>query len=177
MKTKNLVRVALRAGVLSLAVSSMACAPEPAKASVVNAFPAASPNTIVKVWYRTTLFTDAIQPGDESAQKPVGTGSEPAYALIALDYDPEAGTSSRKVPARTRDSIETKDDDQVKLTFGADTATGPCVGGTPMTQEEYDFIAQRIFPDDLLEPIDSVVCGTVATGDGGTGGAGAATDG
>ena len=137
---------------------SVGCDLEPAKGSVVNAFAADSSSTIVKVWYRTTLFTTALRPGEESPQKPLGTGDEPAYALIALDYEPDGGTSSRHIVVRTKDAMSTKDDGQVKLTFSPTTATGPCSGSPPLAQEEYDSIAQRIFPGDTVQPLDGIVC-------------------
>ncbi len=164
MKTSIVVRVLGHVGVVCFAVSALGCDTEPATASVVNAFPADSASTIVKVWYRTTLFTEAIAPGEESEQKPVGTGNEPAYALIALDYDAEAAAASRLVVARTRNSIDTQNDDQVRLVFSTDSAIGPCVDGSSMTQEEYESIAQRIFPGDTVEAFGAVECGGDAAG-------------
>lgn len=136
-----------------------ACQPDLSEAVVVNELPANGPEplTVYKVWYRSALFLDPVAPGGQSETLRIGPGTEPAYALLALAYDPDAG-APRLVPARTKDVIRSEPGDTARLVFSPATALIGCGGTVGMSREDYETIRQRIFPGDTFAPFDPAGC-------------------
>jgi len=151
--------------ILAFAMASAACDdPTEATAIVENHFDpdatdgGASPKTasgqpvftVYKAWYSTALFADPIAAGGASGEtRIVGGTPDYAYALLAPDYDPSAGPPASLVAVRTRDKIAGARGETLRIVFSPNTVRGPCSGEAPLTQDEYDFITQRIFPADF----------------------------
>lgn len=129
---------------------------EPTEATVVNAFPAddPAPYTVVKVWLRTTLYLDPLAPGAESEALRVGTGREPAYALLARGYDPSDPDAGPPVliAARTRDAVALANGETARVVLSASSTLVGCGGPGGLSPEDHAFISERIFPGEAIEP-------------------------
>lgn len=148
---------------LTCVASASACDNDATDARVVNAFPVGGKTTvtIARVWYRTTLWYGPIEPGGESETLRVGTGSEPVYAVLAIrpsqtpEADAAAPAAERLVVARTRAPLAVEPGDHERIILSPATIAGPCSDGAPLSRDEYDDLAARIFPGDHVEPHDS----------------------
>lgn len=135
---------------------------EPTEASIVNGFPndEPAPYTVVKVWYRTTLFLEPIAPGEESEALRVGTGTEPVYAIVARGFEPnDADAGPRKlIAARTRDAIVLSPGERKRVVLSPATTLVGCGGAGGLSKADYESIATGIFPGDALVPFDETGC-------------------
>lgn len=138
---------------------------DPTEAVVANDLP--GEYTIVKVWYRSTLFLAPIPPGAESDTLRVGTGTEPAYALLAhggSSSNADAGTTLL-VPARTRDAVTVSPGEKTRIVFSPETAFVGCGGPSGLTAADYAFLAERIFPGDSPVPFAESGCSAPSSAD------------
>jgi hypothetical protein len=126
-------------------------------AAATNTF-AASANaasmSVLEVWYRTTLFTEAITPGNDTPAHLIAPGSDVAYALLAPGWDPDAGAPSSLVGVETTNDVLAKKGELVRIELGPSTVRGACMGGPLLTKDEYDVIRERIFPAEALPPYE-----------------------
>lgn len=123
------------------------CDNDPAEASVVNDIPGA---TIEKTWFRTTLFTDAIETGQTSRTLRVGVGVEHAYAIVRIN--------GHAFVARTNEPVDAREGDQTRIVFSAATARSTCFGEPRLSPEDQAFARERIFPgDDVTDSVEE--CG------------------
>lgn len=151
------------------------------EANVVSEFSTNDPATswtIVKVWYRSTLFVGPIAPGETSEETlRVATGSEPAYAILRMEKKPapiedggaEAGAGAGAgagamlvVAARTRGSIEFSVGEKKPITLSPATMLIGCGGINGLPQPDYELIKTRIFPGDPLPAFGQTGCGDQA---------------
>ena len=136
----------------------------PTEASIANEFPSdePAPFTVVKVWYKTTLFLEPLPPGQESEPARVATGPEPVYALLArVPSNAVDAGAPRLVVARTRDEVTVPVGEQKRIVLSPTTTLVGCGGPGGLSRANYDDIAKRIFPGDAVEPFDPAGC-TVA---------------
>lgn len=125
-----------------------ACDPnEPARMTIANELPAegAEAFTIEKAWYRTTLFFRPIAPGETSETSSVGFGKEAAYFVLAIGEPPQ------RYLAVSTGEIETSVGEQARFVVNASTIRSTCVGAPRMTEAEWHFIRDRIFPGDDVQ--------------------------
>ena len=161
------ISIVLCAAAVACALGS-ACNNDVTEAVVVNGFPAAGTSTVsvYKVWYRTTLWLKPIPAGMESETLRIGTGTEPAYAILAVglpaaggddatDVDAGPASTPRFFLARTRDVLATGEGESKRIVLSPTSLAGPCASGAPLSREEYALIAARIFPGDVLEPFNA----------------------
>lgn len=141
------MRRSAAAFLVSFALAGASCDGDPTEATVVNEL---SDVTIDQVWFRTTLFVGPFEPGQSSAALRVGTGTEPAYAVV------RAGDVA--YVARTVDPVVVAAGESVRIVFSPSTARSRCFGAPPLTEEEHAFIASRIFPGEELAPYDAAIC-------------------
>jgi len=161
---KTLVRtrfvLAAIAAIATCVVSSVALVdcddPDPTFAVVDNAFPlvgggdAAAQTALGKVWWVVTLFPDPIAAGSSSDANRVIPASDYAYALLAPKWDPSSGTPPPTlIPVRTKDKVSVARGDTVHVVISDDTVIGDCAAGHPLSQDDADFITQRIFPGEF----------------------------
>jgi hypothetical protein len=132
---------------LALSASIAACEPDPVEATVSNELPA---GTIETVWFRTTLFTQPLEIGQTSEALRVGTGVEPAYALVRI--------GGRTYAARTAEPVRAEAGESARIVFSAASVRSLCFGSPILTEEDYAFITSRIFPGDDVAPYDPALC-------------------
>jgi len=81
------LRIVLLLCVSAGIATSAACeVTDPTEASIANDFPKDDPSsyTLVKVWYRSTLFLDPVAPGDASESLRVASADPPPIHLSGL---------------------------------------------------------------------------------------------
>jgi hypothetical protein len=117
----------------------VACDNDPTEASVVNELPGA---TIEKTWFRTTLFTDPLEPGQTSRILRVGVGIEHAFAIVRIN--------DHAFLARTNEPVDAPEAETTRIVFSPATARSLCFGEPRLSLEEQTDIAARIFPGEEL---------------------------
>jgi hypothetical protein len=137
-----------------------ACDNAAAEAVVVNELGANDPPiTLEKVWFRTTLFTRPVAPGESSETLRIGTGVEYAYAVIRVGQDdPDGGPPARRYVARTREPVDAQPATVTSIVFSATGSQSLCFGAPPLTREDWNFVTSRIFPSEQVEPYDPASC-------------------
>lgn len=115
------------------------CDNDPTEASVVNELPGVQ---IEKTWFRTTLFSGPIEPGQVSQTLRVGAGVEHAFAVVRIN--------DHAFLARTNEPIDAPEAEQTRIVFSPSTARSLCFGEPRLSAEEQADIAARIFPGDEL---------------------------
>jgi hypothetical protein len=143
--------------VLYLLLGASACETEDATFAVVDDDYIAPPDgaayagvTVYKVWWSTALFDAPLGPGEESSSQRVVTSDETAYALLAPGWNPSSGAPpTQLVPVRSKTTLSVKRGDTLHVRVSDITMTGNCGAGQPLSQDDADFITQRIFPGDF----------------------------
>ena len=111
---------------------------------------AATAMTVYKVWWVTTLMPDAVAPGGEGQPQRTVPGSDFAYAVLAPGWDPHSGSPpTRFVAAKSAVSLAALQGRTLHIHVSDDTFDGDCAAGKPLSQEDADFVTERIFPEEF----------------------------
>jgi hypothetical protein len=142
MRTKHRSLRLLAVGLLG---ALAACdTPDPTTAVVDNAYPQA---VVYQAWWVTTLFTEPTAPAASSDALRVVPAEETAYALLAPGWDPASGEPpATLVPLRSKTKLSVSRGDVLHITVSDATFDGSCAAGQPLSQEDADFLTERIFP-------------------------------
>ena len=133
----------------------VACATEtPTFAVVDSAYPAVaegadpSEQTVVyRAWWVATYFADPVAGGATSVEQRSVPASGFAYAVLAPGWDPASTTSpSRLIPVKSNAPLSVARGQVLHIEVSDQTFTGNCLAGHPLSQDEADFVTQRIFP-------------------------------
>ncbi len=117
-----------------------------------NEYPAsesAAPDSVVvyEGWWSVAQLAAPVLPGAESEPVRVVNGSDYAYALLAIGWDPAAGSApTRVLPVRTRAQLSVARGNTLHIEISDVTTLGDCLSGEALSQDDADFITQRIFP-------------------------------
>jgi hypothetical protein len=134
---------------ISAAALFTACETEdPTFALIENGY--AQGVVVYKAWWETTLFTDPVLPGASSAEQRSVPESDTAYVLLAPGWDPAGGEPPKTlVPARSKAPLRVERGSTLRITVSDATFAGNCAAQQPLSQEDADFITQRIFPGEF----------------------------
>jgi hypothetical protein len=132
-------------------------------AAVTNQLGPGGP-TVYKVWYRTTLFTEPVSPGNDSPVHVVAPGGGVAYALLAPGWDPDAGPP-RSVLGGVTGTIGADKGKVVRIEIAPDKLRTACSAGGQLARDEYDVLRERIFPGEPVAPFDQACGGADAGAD------------
>jgi hypothetical protein len=157
---------------LTLLLGAAACeTPDPTSAVVDNAYPA-SPATaltgpqivVYKVWWSATLFKEPVVPAASSDVERSVPESDTAYALLAPGWDPASGSPpTTLVPVRSKSKLVAPRGDTLHIVVSDGTFRGRCDANEPLSQEDADFITQRIFPGEFANvTYDAKTCTTTS---------------
>lgn len=94
-----------------------------------------------RLWWQTTLFATPVEPQSSSPLARTVPASDFAYALLTSTAD-DAGTL---LPIRSRERLHVERGAVLDVHVNSTDWLGFCDAGQPLTQEEADFITQRIF--------------------------------
>ena len=130
---------------------------DPTQAVVENAYPEvpdggdpATQVVVYKVWWQVVLFEDPVLPGMSSAEQRGVPENATAFALLAPGWDPESGTPpTTLVPVKSKELFVAKRGDTLRIRVSDATFGGNCAAQQALTQEDADFITERIFPGDF----------------------------
>ena len=143
--------------------------PDPTQAVVENAYPAlvdggdpATRAVVYRAWFVTTLFKEAVLPGEASDEERSVPENDFVYVLLAPGWDPESGTPPAKLIAlKSKAKLRAVRGDTLHITVSDRTFAGSCDGRQPLSQEDADFITTRIFPGDFANvTYDAKTCTT-----------------
>ena len=103
--------------------------------------------TVFKVWWVTSLLPDAVSPESEGLAQRTVPNTDFAYALLASGWDPLSPTPpTRFIAERSAVKLSAARGDTLHVHVSDDTFVGDCAAGKPLSQDDADFITQRIFP-------------------------------
>lgn len=143
---------------LLAALSIFGCETEtPTTALVRNDYPAvpdggdpATEVTVWKAWYVSSVFLDPVAPGGASDAQRTVSSSDYVYAIVAPGWDPSSMTPpAQLIPVRSKGQLSVKRGDTLTIAVSDATFDGRCAGGSALSQEDADFVTQRIFPGDF----------------------------
>jgi len=166
-----------RTVVLSLLLGAAACeTPDATSAVVDNAYPEATRVVVYKAWWAATLFKEPVVPGASSDIERSVPESDVVYALLTPGWDPASGSPpTRLVAVRSKDKLVASRGDTLHIVVSDATFRGSCDAREPLSQEDADFITQRIFPGDFANAVyDARSCTTTPTPDADAGSEGGA---
>jgi hypothetical protein len=128
--------------------------------------------TVYKVWWVTTLMPDAVAPGGEGQVQRTVPGAGVAYAVLAPGWDPRSGSApTRFLAAKATLSLAASQGKTLHIHVSDSTFDGNCAAGEALSQDDADFVTQRIFPAEFAgQAYDAATCRVSATGDGGVDG-------
>lgn len=159
----------LAASAATATLASACDTADPTYAVVENAYPAVPEGgdpsqsmVVYKVWWVATLFPDPVAPGVSSAELRSVSAFGVAVALLAPGWDPASGTPpTTLIPIKSKEVLKVKRGETLKITVNDDTFGGNCAAHQGMTQEDADFITERIFPGDFANvKYDAKTCTT-----------------
>ena len=152
---------ALLAAVAAAGPALVACDTEDASSSVVdNAYPEAT--VVYRAWWFATYYPTPVPGGASSAVERAVPASDVAYAVLAPGWDPASTTPPTDlVIVRSKTPFAVERGARVHITISDATFDGSCAAGRPLSQEEADFVTQRIFPGVFADKIyDARTCTT-----------------
>jgi hypothetical protein len=143
---------------------------------VDNRYPPSQANALVvyHAFWQAVSFTSPIPPGSSSdPQSAVAASANTAYVILAPGWNPAAdggsATPTSFVVLQSRDGFGVHLDTTLHIPVDDSAFAGNCAAGSFLTQEQADFITQRVFQGDFAGlRYDASTCATTpATGGGG----------
>jgi hypothetical protein len=133
------------AALLLGAASLVACETEtPTSAVVDNGYPA---TVVYRAWWEVTYFADPVPGGTTSAEERSVPATNVAYAVLAPGWDPAgAAPPATFVALKSKTSLSSTRGETLHIAVSDQTFLGNCAAGQPLSQDDADFITQRIFP-------------------------------
>jgi hypothetical protein len=164
---------------IAVVAASAACETEDASMAVVdNGYPAASSGgpaaqtVVYRAWWVATYFPEPVAPAGTSIEQRSIPASDFAYAVLAPGWDPASATPpAQLVVVKSKAPLSLTRGDTLQIVINDQTFDGSCAAQQPLSQEDADFITQRIFPGELAGvTYDAKTCTMtpIPTGDAGT---------
>ncbi len=131
--------------------------------------------TVFKVWWVASLLPDPVRPGNEGQPERTVPSTDFAYAVLAPGWDPSSATPPVELlPAKSTGKLGVARGDTLHVHVSDATFVGNCAVGNALSQDDADFITQRIFPGTFANVrYDAATCTSipVQAADGGDAGA------
>jgi hypothetical protein len=137
--------------------------------------PSATPLVVYRAYWQAVAFQNPIPPGGSSdAQSTVAASDNTAYVVLAPGWDADSSVSPTSfVLMQSRSGFSVDLNGALHIPVDDSTFIGNCASGSPLSQEQADFIAERIFTQtifpDAAAPFtyDAVNCTTTPVVDAG----------
>jgi hypothetical protein len=165
---------------LCLPLASACNTSEPTTAVLSNEYPpgssAGSPDTmsVYKGWWAVAQFPRPVAAGEMSDPVRIVPGNDYGYALLAPGWEAANGAPPTTViPLRSAQKLSVGRGELLTFVVSEWATIGDCGTGNPLTQEDADYVTQRIFPGEfanLVYDAASCVSVPVSNGEGGAGG-------
>lgn len=153
---------------------------EPTSAVLSNEYPAASDAgsadsmPVYKGWWAVAQFPDPVAAGQVSDSVRIVQGSDYGYALLAPGWDVMSDTPpATLIPLRSARALSVGRGELLTFVVSDQATVGDCHAGRPLTQDEADYVTQRIFPGEFVNlqyDAESCTTSSLATGEGGASG-------
>jgi hypothetical protein len=172
VSSPNHLRASGVAGLVLLALAA-GCDQGPHTAVILyNGYSSSAPAPLVvyAAYWENIAFPTPVDPGASSPpQVAEPTSGDTAYVVLAPGWDPElSATPSSLVVMQSRNPIAVDFNDTLTITVDDADFIGNCASGSPLPQDEADFITQRVFPGDFASMrYDAATCTLTPTVDGG----------
>jgi len=177
MKISNIVVLASSA---CLTFTTGCNTSEPTTAVLSNEYPsesdASSVDSLVvyKGWWSVALFPEAVPAGQVSDPVRIVSGSDYGYALLAPGWDATIGAPpTTLIPLRSAQKLSVGRGELLTFVVSERATLGDCKTSVPLSQDDADFITQRIFPGEFAGLVyDAANCTTspISRAEGGAGG-------
>jgi len=175
MTTKTSFRCAPVATALLVASSfASACKTEdPSRVAIENAYPAPSAdagsvpaNVVYHAWWSATYFAHPVAPGATSEEERAVPATDTVYVVLAPGWDPSSEAPPTSLVAlKSKTPLSIGRGDLLTIRVSDELFTGNCAAQQPLTQDDADFVTQRIFPGDFEGyTYDAKTCTLTATG-------------
>ena len=128
--------------------------------------------TVFKVLWSDSLLADPVPPGSEGAPERTVLNTDFAYALLAPGWDPGSSSLPPKLlPAKSLGKLTVARGDLLHVHVSDATFAGNCAAGKALSQDDADFVTQRLFPGDFPSgSYDAMTCSVRGGGDADAGG-------
>lgn len=140
-----------------------------------NQYPPSQANALVvyRAFWQAVSFIGPIPPGSSSDPQSTAAASEnTAYVVLAPGWNPAAdggpSTPASFIVLRSRNGFAVHLDTTLHVPIDDAAFAGNCAAGSFLTQEQADFITERVFPIDFAGlRYDASTCATTGVASGG----------
>lgn len=159
--------------VLFVGLAAFACDAAPHTSVVLdNHYPPSATHALViyQAYWQAVSFANPVPPGGSSdPQSTVPASGNTAYVVLAPAWDPTSlSPPTSFVVMQSRGQFDVHYNDSLHIPVDDATFVGNCAAGSVLTQEQADFITQRIFPSVFAAvAYDAATCTTTPIGDAG----------
>lgn len=135
-----------------------------------NGYPpvAPSPFVVYRAWWQAVAFPAPIPPGTSSDPQPtVAASANRAYVVVAPGWDPMSPMSpTALIVLQSLDGFAVRLDQTLHIPVDDTTFAGNCAAGSPLTQDQADFIIGRVFAaaDLGMLTYDAATCTVTSSG-------------
>ena len=134
-----------------------------------NRYPASATNALVvyRAFWHAVEFTTPFPPGASSEpESTVPASVNPAYVVLTPGLDPASdagpGGPTSFVVLQSRSGFSVSLNGTLRIPVDDVTFAGNCAGGSVLTQDQADFITERVFAGDFAGlRYDAATCTTV----------------
>jgi hypothetical protein len=165
---------------LSFASVALGCDQRPeTKVVLENRYPAsaATPLVVYGAFWQAVPFPQPLPPGSTSDPQDTGAlaaSANTAYVILSPGWDPtSADLPTSFVVMQSRTGFDVHLNDTLQIAVDDTTFAGNCAAGSFLSQDQADFITQRVFTQtlfpDAFPPFgyDAATCTTTPIGDAG----------
>jgi len=130
---------------------------------------------VYKGWWAVAQFPDPVAAGQVSDPVRIVPGRDYGYALLAPGWDPSTeALPGALIPVRSAHELSVERGELLTFVVSEQATVGDCGAGKPLSQEDADYVCQRIFPEVFAGlRYDAASCTTAPARDAEAGAAGA----
>lgn len=142
-------------------IALAACDTEDATSvQIDNDYAANTAFVVYKAWWKTSYLPDAVGPTAEGVRERTVPNSDYAYVVVAPGWDPTSSDPPTKLIAmKSLSPFKVSRGDILHIHVSDDTFAGNCAGPHPLSQDDADFVTQRIFPGEFPDgTYDAATC-------------------
>lgn len=130
-----------------------------------NDYPPSAPAPLViyRGFWQAVALPAPVPPGASSQPQPtVAASPNPAYVVLAPGWDPTgAAAPTSLVVLQSRSGFALHFDSTLRIPVADSTFVGNCASGSFLSQDQADFIRQRVFANDFAGlGYDAATCST-----------------
>jgi hypothetical protein len=137
----------------ALALVMLGCDAPNTNVVLDNNYPPSATNALVvyRAFWQAVPFKMPVVPGASSdPQKTVAASANTAYVVLAPGLDPQSATAPTSfIFLQSRSGFEVHLNQTLHIPVDDASFVGNCAAGSALSQDQADFITQRVFANDL----------------------------